>query len=87
MSPPTIAELLASLEAADLIADHRDGDVALASICPICWRPMIWHLDSPGFVCECGANGCEHRCTPSRIADEIHQRAQTRRGGYGREPG
>jgi hypothetical protein len=84
-----IAEVLASLQAADMVIDHRAGERGVQSLCPVCVRPMLWHEGLPGFVCDCGGRtgGCEHGCTPSRIADEIHQRGESRRGGYGRELG
>jgi hypothetical protein len=77
MSPLAIADVLASLEAAGMVVDHYDGERGVASFCPVCVRQMLWHEGLPGFVCESG-------CSPSRIADEIHFRAVTRGGGYGR---
>jgi hypothetical protein len=74
----TIADVVAELERAGMPIDHRDGENGVASLCPVCTRPMVWVEGWVDWVCDCGPPGksCEHGCTPSRIADEIYARAE-----------
>jgi hypothetical protein len=63
----TAEEALAELRRADMVGVVTADTVE--SLCTLCSRPMLWTLDTQLWACESG-------CNPSRIADDLFEKAR-----------